>query len=166
VLQDGRIFSIDTRPENAAGLALADRFNVYRSPDDDTWYDEMLVLGDRVLITGYSCDLESSQLILLRVGPGRAPDHQGTFLISSNDYYDEENYSTRLVGDSLVIYTPIWLSDIDLDEKFEWPVVRRWRPDYDPSARRADDRCSTPPRSTGRLRRKNLRSSIRVPSAR
>jgi hypothetical protein len=136
VLQDGRIFSIDTEAPGG-GLALADRIDVYAATDDDAWYDEMLVFGDRVIVTGYSYDQEASQFTVLRVSPEGRVSHQGTFLLSSNDYYDEDNYATRLIGDRLIIYTPIFLSDIDLDEKWEWPAVRRWR--------REDDR-ETPPR--------------------
>lgn len=128
VLQDARVFSIDTRAgASGDGLALADRFNVYRSPDDDSWYDEMLVFGDRVVVTGYSYDQEASQISVMRVGPdGRLRD-EGTFLLSSNDYYDEDNYATRLSGDRLIIYTPIDLAGINFEEGWEWPVVRRWR---------------------------------------
>ena len=131
VLQDGRLFSIDLLPTGTAGLALVDRANVYREPDEDTWYDEMLVFGNRILITGYSYDLEASQLSVFAVDEHGRLSREATFLISSNDYYEEENYATRLVGDNLVIYTPLWIGHIDLDEKWEWPVVRRWRPDYD-----------------------------------
>jgi hypothetical protein len=127
VLQDGRIFSIDTEAGGGGGLALADRFNVYRSAEDDGWYDEMLVFGDRVVITAYSYDQEASQISVIRVGPdGRLRD-EGTFLISSNDYYDDDNYATRLSGDRLVVYTPFFVEDIADDRDWEWPAVRRWR---------------------------------------
>ncbi len=54
VLQDGRIFVIDTRARGGRRLALAERMNVYRDRNQYMWYDEMLVFGDRILITGYS----------------------------------------------------------------------------------------------------------------
>ncbi|MEA3017696.1 MAG: hypothetical protein QOI38_2418 [Sphingomonadales bacterium] len=127
VLQDGRIFSIDTGADGGGGLALADRFNVYRSAEDDGWYDEMLVFGDRVVITAYSYDQEASQISVLRVGEdGRLRD-EGTFLISSNDYYDDDNYATRLSGDRLVVYTPYDVEDVASDDEWRWPSVRRWR---------------------------------------
>jgi hypothetical protein len=127
VLQDGRVFSIDTRSGGGDGLALADRFNVYRNASDDSWYDEMLVFGDRVVVTGYSYDEEASQISVMRLGSdGRLRD-EGTFFLSSNDYYDEDNYATRLAGDRLIVYTPIRLDDVDFEDGWEWPVVRRWR---------------------------------------
>jgi hypothetical protein len=70
VLQDGRIFVIDTRAQGGAHdsrrLALADRTNVYRSPRENMWYDEMLVFGDRVLITGYSYRHRATELSVFR----------------------------------------------------------------------------------------------------
>src|SRR5207237_3129345 len=54
VLQDGRIFVVDTRARGGRRLALAERMNVYRDRNQYMWYDEMLVFGDRILITGYS----------------------------------------------------------------------------------------------------------------
>lgn len=124
VLQDGRVFSIDTAPGGHSGLALADRINVYQASDDDAWYDEMLVYGDRVVITGYSYEREASQITVLRVAPDGRLSHHGTFLLTSSDYYDVDNYATRLVGDRLIIYTPI---PLDQGDSFFWPTLRRWQ---------------------------------------
>lgn len=129
VLQDGRVFSIDTRPGDSPGLALADRADVYRSAAEDTWYDEMLVSDDRVLITGYSYREDATELVVFRVGPAGQLTREGVFFLSSNDYYDTENYATRVVDGRLVVYTPIDISDLGLDDKIEWPVVRRWEPE-------------------------------------
>ena len=74
VLQDGRIFVVDTRAGGGRRLALADRVNVYRDPREDMWYDEMLVFGDRVLITGYSYRQRATELSVFRLdrdGPAR-----------------------------------------------------------------------------------------------
>lgn len=142
VLQDGRIFVIDT----AAGgrrLALSERVNVYRNPQSDMWYDEMLVFGRRVLITGYSYDDGQTELAVFRLGSDGRLTREGVFRISSNDYYSGSNYATRLVGDDLVTYTPLSVSDM-ADADFKWPVVRRWLPEDDARelaylARRARD---------------------------
>ena len=129
VLQDGRVFVIDTRAGGARRLALADRINVYRDPRERMWYDEMLVFGDRVLITGYSYRHNATELSVLRLdtASGRLA-REGVFYISSNDYYNSSNYATRLIGDNLVIYTPFSVSDMTRST-FKWPVVRRWRSD-------------------------------------
>jgi hypothetical protein len=142
VLQDGRIFVADTRPGGQAGLTVTDRVNVYRNSDQDTWYDEMLVAGNRVLITGYSYQEEATELAVFRLDPrtGRLA-REGTFYMSSNDYYDTENYASRIVGENLVVYTPINLDNIDIDTRFEWPVVRRWEA---PGTRREAPRRGRP----------------------
>lgn len=140
VLQDGRIFVIDIAADGAGrrpgrALRLADRVNVYRyaSADaaDETWYDEMLVSGDRILVTGYSYETDSTELAVFRLetSTGRLR-REGVFRIASGDYYDSNNYATRLIGDNLVVYTPIRITEID-DENFVWPRVRRWGPEDD-----------------------------------
>jgi hypothetical protein len=93
------------------------------------WYDEMLVFGDRVLITGYSYRHSATELSVFRLDT--ATGHlarQGVFYMSSNDYYSSSNYATRLIGDNLVIYTPFRVADMT-QATFKWPVVRRWRSD-------------------------------------
>jgi len=130
VLQDGRIFVIDMNGPGRGGrsLRLVDRVNVYRDPHSDTWYDEMLVHGDRVLVTGYSYEDQATELSVFRIDEAGRLANQGIFHISSNDYYSSNNYATRLIGDSLIVYTPL---EIDLwdESEFKIPVVRRWRQD-------------------------------------
>jgi hypothetical protein len=126
VLQDGRIFVVDTRGAGRRRLVLTDRADVYRDPQEDMWYDEMLVFGDRVLITGYSYSQEATELVVFRLDSGGRLAREGVFHMSSNDYYSSSNYATRLIGDNLVIYTPYEVSDM-AQSSFRWPVVRRWR---------------------------------------
>ena len=125
VLQDGRIFVIDIRAGGGSRLALADRMNVYRDPSHDIWYDEMLVFGDRVLITGYSYMEGATELSVFRLDSAGRLSREGVFYVSSNDYYDSSNYATRLIGDNLVIYTPFSVASM-ARATFKWPVVRRW----------------------------------------
>jgi hypothetical protein len=129
VLQDGRIFVIDTRAGGRPGsnqrLALADRANVYRDPRAHMWYDEMLVFGDRILITGYSYAERATELSVFRLDPHGRLAREGVFYMSSNDYYSDSNYATRLIGDNLVVYTPFSAQSMTY-AGFKWPVVRRW----------------------------------------
>ena len=106
VLQDGRIFVIDIRGGGGRRLVLADRMNVYRDPRHHMWYDEMLVFGDRILVTGYSYREDATELSVFRLDQAGRLNREGVFYVSSNDYYDSSNYATRLIGDNLVIYTP------------------------------------------------------------
>ena len=127
VLSHGRIFVIDTRPDGRRALALADRVNVYGDPTSQTWYDEMLIFGDRILVTGYSDSDDATELSVFRLDREGRLAREGVFYISSDDYYDPENYATRLVGDRLVVYTPIRVRHIG-DSGFLYPIVRRWIP--------------------------------------
>jgi beta propeller domain-containing protein len=129
VLQDGRIFVIDMQGRggmrSGRRLALTDRADVYRNPRSGIWYDEMLVFGDRVLITGYSYEEGATELAVFRLGEGGRLAREGVFRISSNDYYSDNNYATRLIDGNLVTYTPLRVSDM-ARAGYRWPVVRRW----------------------------------------
>lgn len=125
ILQDGRIFVVDTRAGEGRRLALASRIDVYRDPGHDMWYDEILVFGERVLITGYSYRDDASELSVFRLDETGRLHREGVFYLSSDDYYSSSNYATRLIGDNLVIYTPYSVAAMLL-RNFRWPVVRRW----------------------------------------
>ena len=131
VLQDGRLFVIDTRPGGRSGMQLADRADVYRDPRSYAWYDEMLVQGDRIVVTAYSYGEGASEVSVFRLDDGGRVHREGVFLISSNDYYSARNYATRLVGDSLVVYTPYSLDGMG---DGRWPTVRRWLPEEERTA--------------------------------
>jgi hypothetical protein len=150
VLQDGRIFVIDTRARGGRRLALAERMNVYRNRNQHMWYDEMLVFGDRVLITGYSYQQQATELSVFRLdmASGRL-SRQGVFYMSSNDYYSSTNYASRLVGDNLVVYTPFSLVAMTRPT-FRWPMVRRW---VDGEDRLAADRRGRPLFDAGQIYR-------------
>jgi hypothetical protein len=143
VLQDGRIFAVNTRT-----MQLTDRADVYRrnkegKPIGADWYDEMLVQGDKVLITAYSYDDSATELSVFQLDQASGKlARQGVFLISSDDYYSGDNYATRIVGDNLVMYTPYDLDDVDgLGDRKDRPVIRRW---LGPEARKNEQDQGTP----------------------
>lgn len=123
VLQDGRLFSV-----NMEALTLSDRSNVYAGDIDDAWYDEILVSGNRVLVTGYNYMEDATQLTVMAMDAEGRFTREGTFFLSSGDYYDTSNYATRLVGDQLVIYSPLDLTELRPEDAVTYPVVRRWSP--------------------------------------
>lgn len=127
VLQDGRIFVV-----NVKTMQLTDRVNVYRGNKQDgfegaDWYDEMLVQDDHIIVTAYSYDDDATEMSIFKLDQenGRATS-EGVFLITSDDYYDVDNYATRIVGDQLVIYTPYSIEQFEKSESR--PVLRRWLP--------------------------------------
>jgi hypothetical protein len=141
VLQDGRLFVVNTRPGEASGLALASRTNVYRSPSADTWYDELLTSGNRVLVTGYSYREQASEVTVFTIDDAGQLTREATYYITSNDYCDIENYSTRLVNGNLVIYTPLAVSSINANARMRWPVIRRWLRDGERRAEKTEGRA-------------------------
>lgn len=134
VLQDGRLFVTDTRPRGEAGLALAARMNVYRDRRHQMWYDEMLVSGNRILVTGYSYRDSASEISIFTLSDEGQLAREAVYYISSNDYYDTENYATRLVNGNLVIYTPLDRRMGNPTRTMQWPLIRRWIRDGDQRA--------------------------------
>lgn len=145
VLQDGRIFAI-----NVKTMELTDRADVYRPlPADHVkkhswedgfegadWYDEMLVQSDYVIVTAYSYEDEATEMSIFRLDQASGKmSSEGVFLITSDDYYDVDNYATRIVGDKLVVYTPYSLDQFENLESR--PVLRRWLPEAERKKRQA-----------------------------
>lgn len=125
ILQDGRLFSVDLGDEHGA-MRVAGRTNVYDDPDDDAWYDEVVVNGDLIAVLGYSYARDASEVTVLRLREDGGFTRLDKFFISSEDYYDDDNYATRLIGDNLVLYTPIDLYWAARNGAIpEWPVIRR-----------------------------------------
>lgn len=123
ILQDGRLFSVALRSGGAVSLSFRDRIDVYTMPETDTWYDEMLVYGDRVVVTGYSYEAEATEISVLSLDDDGRFSRLGRFYLSSDDYYDTENYATRMIGDRLVVHTPIYLSDLYTEGEIAFPAV-------------------------------------------
>lgn len=126
VLSDGRIFAIDTRPDGRADLEVSDRIDVYLDPGVDTWYDEMLVFGDRILVAGYSYDAGHTELSVFRLSDEGRLSREGLFTRRTSDYYSASNYATRIVGDSLLIYSIYEIDQWDEEEPFGLASMRRW----------------------------------------
>jgi hypothetical protein len=140
--------------------------NVYRDARHDMWYDEMLVFGDRVLVTGYSYRDDATELSVFRPRQSGRLSREGVFYVSSNDYYDSSNYATRLIGDNLVIYTPFSVASM-AGASFKWPVVRRWSDDEGATRRCAMAvPCSTPAASSRPVRGLAIRPSTASRSVR
>ena len=127
VLQDGRLFTVNTRPNGRAGLAVVGRANVYRSAKEDTWYDEMLIHGSRIVIVGYSYDRQAAEFSTFNIDEKGRLSREATYYITANDYYSGGNYATRLVDDKLIIRTQLDVREIDPDKPINWPRLRRWQ---------------------------------------
>lgn len=125
VLRRGRLFTIDLSNND---LKTVSTINAY-GPDidpDGTWYDEMLISGANIVVVGYSYDRGGTEIGLFRINESGELSYRATYHLRSNDYYSSRNYSSRLIGDKLIFYSPL---DLDLEEKDpldSFPALRRW----------------------------------------
>jgi hypothetical protein len=125
ILRRGRLFTVSTA---GGGLRPVDSINafppgVYAGGD---WYDEMLVSGDRVVVVGYSYERGGTEINRFRIGADGRLRFEDAYHLRSNDYYSSRNYASRLIGDKLVYYTPLYLNSAD-DPFDALPAMRRWR---------------------------------------
>lgn len=122
VLQDGRLFSVDTG--DAAGpLRLVDRINIYTSGEDDTWYDELLIYQNKLVVTGYNYRQDASEINVFTIDEHGVFSFDVRYFIESEDYYSGENYASRLVHGKFIFYTPL-----ELERGLEIPRIRSWTP--------------------------------------
>jgi hypothetical protein len=127
VLQHGRLFSVDTGA-GAGQVKLVDRINAYQSAAVDSWIDEVLIFDDILLVTGYSYDVHSSIISMIRIDENGMFHFLARYFIESNDYFSCENYASRIVDGKLVIYTPVDLTYVRANETLPLPRIRRWAP--------------------------------------
>ena len=125
VMQDGRLFSIDLLPDGEPVLRHVDRENVYRTTEEDTWYDEMLVFGRQMIVIGYSYDAEASVFAVLELEETGEITFRDRFFLPAQDYFDGDNYTTRLVDGQLALHTSFYLSDVESFEQLNAPVLSR-----------------------------------------
>ncbi|RIJ15105.1 hypothetical protein D1227_13610 [Henriciella mobilis] len=138
VMQDGRLFSVDLMPDGAPGLKFVDRENVYQTAEEDTWYDEMLVFGNQMIVIGYSYDAEASVFAVLELAEDGTITFRDRFFLPAMDYYDGDNYTTRLVNGQLALHTSFYLVDIDDFEALNAPVLSRTMAKKDTSRLKAE----------------------------
>ncbi len=129
VLRRGRLFSV--RHTDAGKAVLQAVSHVDAQPPgftQGTWYDEILVSGDRVVLVGYSYRVHATELGLFRLGADGQLSHEATYFLSSNDYYSSRNYASRLVGNKLVFYMPYHLPvGYARGHEAKLPSLRQWK---------------------------------------
>jgi len=124
ILRRGRLFTVSIGDGNLEPVSAVDAF----SPDINpgyTWYDEMLISGDTVVVIGYSYERGGTEANLFHIGPTGELTYQSTYQLRSNDYYSSRNYASRLIGTKLIFYTPLYIGWND-NPLNVLPAVRRW----------------------------------------
>jgi hypothetical protein len=129
VLRRGRLFTVRIGGDALKPIASLDAFG----PDIDpsgAWYDEMLVSGDTIVVIGYSYQRGGTEIGLFDLDASGGLKYRATYHLRSNDYYSSRNYASRLIGDKLIFYAPLYLN-LHGDYTDSLPALRRWLPGAD-----------------------------------
>ena len=125
VLRRGRLFSVAVADDDLKPISAVDAFGQDIDPSG-TWYDEMLVSGDTIVVIGYSYQRGGTEVGLFNIDPDGHISYRSTYHLRSNDYYSSRNYASRLIGSKLIFYTPLYLSPDAQDPFLTFPAVRKW----------------------------------------
>lgn len=126
VLRRGRLFTVAIADNSLKPISAVDAFG----PDIDprsTWYDEMLVSEDTVVVIGYSYERGGTEIGLFKIDRAGNLAYRSTYHLRSNDYYSSRNYASRLIGSKLIYYTPLYMQPESDDPTAQFPAVRKWR---------------------------------------
>lgn len=127
ILRRGRLFTVSLAGGRMRPVDSINAFPPGVSGQGD-WYDEMLLSGDRVVVVGYSYARGGTEINRFRIDPAGKLRFEDAYHLRSNDYYSSRNYASRLIGNRLIFYTPLYLDWRD-DPLDALPGIRRWRGD-------------------------------------
>lgn len=130
VLRRGRLFSVSTVGGKLAALDHIDASAPGVHPGGD-WYDEMLLVGDQVIVIGYSYSRGGTEVNRFRLDDAGRFSFVDSYHLRASDYYSAENYASRLIGTKLIFYSGRELNWGD-DPLEVLPAVRRWQGQDDP----------------------------------
>ncbi len=126
VLRRGRLFTLDVGSDALRAVASIDAFGPGIDPGS-SWYDEMLIAGDTIAVVGYSYDRGGTEIGLFDIDAEGGLAYRATYQLRSNDYYSSHNYASRLIGQTLVFYSPLELSPWELGSDSFYPALRHWQ---------------------------------------
>ncbi len=111
ILRKGKLYSLDISESNLPKMIKIDEVDAF-SPfwKHDAWFDEILIDNGMVLVLGYNYDFDSTEVIRFILTKGGEFSYKDNYLIKSEDYFDEENYSSRLFNHQYTTYIPIELN--------------------------------------------------------
>jgi hypothetical protein len=125
ILRRGRLFTVSLANGRMRPVDSINAFPPGVSGKGD-WYDEMLLSGDRVIVVGYSYARGGTEINRFRLDPAGRLRFEDAYHLRSNDYYSSRNYASRLIGNRLIFYTPLYL-DWRRDPLEALPGIKRWR---------------------------------------
>jgi len=122
VLRRGRLFTINHGGNDLEPISSANAFPPGKQDPGSTWYDEMLISGNQVIVIGYSYGEYGTELNRFDLSDAGELTYRDTHYLRSGDYYSSSNYASRLIGDELILYAPVPAQWSDLDETM--PALR------------------------------------------
>ncbi|MBL8680877.1 MAG: beta-propeller domain-containing protein [Myxococcales bacterium] len=127
ILRRGRLFSVRIEQNRFVARSVISAAPPGVRPA--SWYDEMLVEGDTVLVLGYGYERRATEVNRFNLSPDGALTYRDTILLRSGDYYSSRNYATRIVGRKLVMYAPVPLLGYEMREGryVQVPQMPGWR---------------------------------------
>jgi len=125
ILRRGRLFTVAIGGSNLRSSAVLDAFGPDIEPRH-TWYDELLVSGDKVVVVGYSYERGGTEVGVFNIDDAGALKYVATYQLRSNDYYSSRNYASRLIGTKLIFYAPLYLWAYPDNILAALPAARRW----------------------------------------
>ena len=125
VLRRGRLFTVKVGDGALQPISSVDAFGPEINPNS-TWYDEMLVSDDTVVVIGYSYERGGTEVGLFNIDGAGNLSYRSTYHLRSNDYYSSRNYASRLIGSKLIFYTPLYMNPYADDPTVTFPAVRKW----------------------------------------
>lgn len=128
VLRRGRLFTVSIANGDVSPVNAIDAFPPSDKKGGGAWYDEMLIAGDMVVVVGFNYARQGTEINRFEIGADGKLTYRDTHHLRSNDYYSSRNYASRLIGNRLIMYTPLY---------FDWgargggwqkglPALRRW----------------------------------------
>jgi hypothetical protein len=131
ILRRGRLFTVNVRDKTLRPVSTVDAFGEGINPQG-AWYDEMLLHKNTIIVIGYSYQRGGTEIGLFDIAANGQLTYKATYHLRSNDYYSSRNYASRLIGDKLVFYTPLYLNPYVPDPYAGFPAMRRWHKDAKP----------------------------------
>lgn len=128
ILRRGRLFTVAIGDGALKPVSRIDAFGPDINPAN-TWYDEMLVAGDNVVVIGYSYERGGTEIGLFNIDAQGQLSYRSTYHLRSNDYYSSRNYASRLIGNKLIFYSPTYFYPGEGDVQQNFPAVRKWHKD-------------------------------------
>lgn len=125
VLHRGRLFTVAIGKGDLTPVSTVDAYG----PDIDprgTWYDEMLVAKDTIVVIGYSYQRGGTEVGLFHIDNAGNLAYRSTYHLRSNDYYSSRNYASRLIGSKLIFYSPLYMNPWSEDPFQGFPAIRKW----------------------------------------